>query len=431
MPNQDHNFHDSDPYHGAPDEQNQGKNKKKSSHLVLGVMIVGLIAVVLFSAITGLAFFLYANRGLLARPDLTVSPTQTVLPSSSENVSPPGVTDPEAPDRTGVDPNFSQGDLEAPTPQDGKKVLTIPQIVEKAKPAVVAIYTDVVVSDQYGGLSQNTVSGSGFIISPEGYIVTNDHVIDQARSVHVNLEDGRTFEAVIVGTDPYADVAVLKVEGQGLPFVAMGDSSLLRIGDLAIAIGNPTGRLSGTVTSGIISAVDRDLVQTPIPLIQTDAALNPGNSGGALINAYGEVIGINQLKIINSGPGSTEQIQGISFAIPVNAAKPIIESIIRTGKHIWPMIGISVLTVEKDLALEQGLHYPGVVVVSVERGGAGSKAGLKVGDVITKFGGQSVETTKQLMELRNQHRAGDQVLVTIIRESRQLELTMVLGGSSS
>ena len=210
----------------------------------------------------------------------------------------------------------------------------------------------------------------------------------------------------------------------------LGDSSKLLIGELAIAIGNPTGRLSGTVTSGVISALDRELSQSPILLIQTDAALNPGNSGGVLLNAYGEVIGINQLKILHTDSGSLDQIQGISFAIPIDAAKPIIESIIQTGKHVWPMMGISVSTVEEDLAGDQGLHYPGVVIASLEEGGAGQEAGLRVGDVITALDGQPVETTRQLADLKNTKKAGDQVVVTVYRGTQIMEIKMVLGASS-
>ncbi|NLA96100.1 MAG: PDZ domain-containing protein, partial [Clostridiaceae bacterium] len=328
-----------------------------------------------------------------------------------------------------TDPGFILPDITPTDPQNGKTTLTIPQIVEKAKPAVVAIYTDRVV-DQFGERSQNIVSGSGFIISSDGYVVTNAHVIENARSIHVNLEDGRAFETKLVGSDSYGDIAVLKIDSKNLPFVELGDSSKLLIGELAIAIGNPTGRLSGTVTSGIISALDRELSQTPIALIQTDAALNPGNSGGALLNSYGEVIGINQLKIIFSDEGSVEQIQGISFAIPINAAKPIIESIIRTGKHVWPMMGITVSTVEESLAADQGLHYPGVVVVAVEPGSAGNKAGLKTGDVITTFDGKQVSTTKQLADYKNEREAGDRVTITIYRGSREMTIEMVLGASS-
>ncbi len=413
-----------------------GKNSsggRKSGNLALGVIIVTLLAVLVFSAITGLLVFLFANKDVVIRPRVT-QPVQSETNPTKETVAAPETEasedgDAKETEEGGLNPEFSLGDLARPAPQGGKTIQTIPQIVDKAKPAVVAIYTNIVVSDQFGGLAQNTVSGSGFIISPDGYVVTNAHVIENAQSVHVNLEDGRTFQTAIIGSDSYADIAVLKIGAEELPYIELGDSSKLLIGELAIAIGNPTGNLSGTVTSGIISALDRELSQTPIALIQTDAALNPGNSGGALLNAYGEVIGINQLKILYSGT-STDQIQGISFAIPVNAAKPIIESIIRTGKHIWPMMGISVSTVEEDLASDQGLHYPGVVVVSVEAGGAGSQAGLKSGDVITAFDGKAVETTKELTDLKNAKEAGDEVVLTIYRGTRSLEIKMVLGSSS-
>ena len=410
------------------DMKTQNKRPKKSGSLAIGIIIVTLVAVLFFSALTGVLFFFHHNKAQFMRPKDTV-------PSEMTPSTPPSMTEPEAhtPEEGGeeaLNPSFSLSDLARPKPQAGKKVLTIPEIVDAVKPAVVAIYTNVVVSNQFGGLSQNTVSGSGFIISEDGYVVTNAHVIENARSIYVSLEDGRSFEATLVGSDAYADVAVLKMPGIDLPTAPLGDSSKLLIGELAIAIGNPTGRLSGTVTSGIISALDRELAQTPIALIQTDAALNPGNSGGALVNAYGEVIGINQLKILHATQGSLDQIQGISFAIPINAAKPIIENIIRTGKHIWPMMGISVLTVEKNLASQQGLHYPGVVIVSLEPKGAGEQAGLKAGDVIVALNGKTVETTRQLSDLKNEYQAGDEVRLTIYRETQKIELVMTLGASS-
>lgn len=412
--------------HGNERERRTPDQSGRSGNLALGIILVSLLAVLVFSAITALIFLLHANKDRFLRPVPTTEPSVT-QPSET---GPPETTPPPSSEPSATDPEFALPDIALPEPQEGKKVLTIPQIVEKTKQAVVAIYTDVVITDQFGGLAQNRVAGSGFIISTDGYVVTNAHVVENARSIHVNLEDGRAFETKLVGSDSYADVAVLKIDATGLPAVELGDSSKLRIGELAIAIGNPTGRLSGTVTSGIISSLDRELSQSPIALIQTDAALNPGNSGGALINAFGEVIGINQLKIIFSDPGSIEQVQGISFAIPINAARPIIESIIRTGKHVWPMMGITVSTVEENLAKEQGLHYPGVVVVSLEPGGAGAQAGLKPGDVITALDGKEVRTTKELADAKNEHRAGDRITLTIYREAREMTVELVLGSSS-
>lgn len=405
-------------------ERYEDHNKNKKGGLALGITIVTITvvtAVLVFALIAGSLIHLFANRDKYLRPAPSESrPGEMVtLPTQGEDPDPQG---------SGEDPDFSIGDLTPSRPPgDG---LSVPEIVEKVKPAVVAIYTDVVVSDLYGGLQESTVSGSGFIITASGYVVTNAHVIENARSIHVNLEDGRTYETTLVGSDAYADIAVLKIDAQDLPYAELGDSSRLRIGEAAIAIGNPTGRLSGTVTSGIISALDRELSESPIPLIQTDAALNPGNSGGALINSSGQVIGINQLKIIFSGSGSVEQIQGISFAIPINAAKPIIEGIIQTGRYIWPMMGITVSTVEENLAQAQGIHYPGVAVVSVERGGPGDQAGLLAGDVIARFDGQPVATTRQLADRKNEKNPGDEVTLTIYRGSEEMTVKLILGGSA-
>ncbi len=416
-------------YYGRP-PQPQYQPPKNSGSAALGVIIVGLLAVLLFTAIAGFLVFLYRGYNSFVdvkpiestasanEPDKTV-PQQSTVPA--EDPVTPGV---------GIDPRFNLEDIARPAPQDGKKLLSIPEIVDKAKPASVAIYTNVTVDrGEYFGLVESTVAGSGFIITENGYIVTNAHVIEGARSVHVYLEDDRTYEASVVGADRLADVAVLKVNATGLPTVQLGDSGKLLVGEIAIAIGNPTGKLRGTVTSGIVSALEREMSESPIPLIQTDAALNSGNSGGALLNAYGEVIGINQLKIVFADPGKQEPIQGISFAIPINAAKTIIQSLIQTGKHEWPMMGITVSTVQEELAGKQGLHYPGVVVVSLEPNGPGSKAGLQAGDVITKIGGKDVTTTRQLSNAKNEYKVGEAVVLTIYRGERVMEVTLVFGSS--
>lgn len=404
--------------------------KKGSSGVTLGVIIVGLVAVLLFTAIAGLLFFLLRGYDRIHKLQEPVEVTDS-LPSDQPIVSDPRVDiEPLPSDDAVVAPNDDLEDFARPAPQAGKKLLSIPEIVEKAKPAVVAIYTNVVVDrGAYFGLVESTVAGSGFIITDDGYIVTNAHVVEDARSIFVYLEDERTFEATLVGSDDYADVAVLKVDAEGLPTVPLGDSDKLQVGELAIAIGNPTGKLRGTVTSGIISALDREMPESPIPLIQTDAALNSGNSGGALLNAYGEVIGINQLKIVYADDSREEPILGISFAIPSNAAKKITESLIRTGKHEWPMMGITVSTVQEELAEQQDVHYPGVVVVSVEKNGPGDKAGLKAGDVITKIGDTEVTTTEELSSAKNQYRVGETVTLEVFRDERVIEVSLTFGSS--
>ncbi len=199
------------------------------------------------------------------------------------------------------------------------------------------------------------------------------------------------------------------------------------MGELAVAIGNPTGQLRGTVTQGIVSAVNRELSSTPLRLIQTDAALNPGNSGGPLFNAYGEVIGINQLKILDDGSGEPI-IQGISFAIPANDAIPIIESLIRTGSHEWPMLGITVMALEKHDAEENNLRYPGVLVVSVEPRSAAFLAGIEAGDVIFEAEGQPVASTGELNDIKNTLDVGDSMSIKFERKGVVKEATVVLQG---
>lgn len=428
---QDYHSHNENPYDTRDDYSNYGGSppppKKRGGGVALGVIVVGLVAVLIFTSIAGVLLFLYKGYDKLVETPPKVVET---LPPDKTNPVEPLPSDEPTPSEDVVDPRFNLEDFARPAPQKGKELLSIPEIVEKAKPAVVAIYTNVVIDrGAYFGLVESTVAGSGFIITENGYIVTNAHVIEDARSVIVYLEDERTFEATIVGSDVYADVAVLKVDAEGLPTVPLGDSDQLLVGELAIAIGNPTGNLRGTVTSGIVSALNRDMPESPIPLIQTDAALNSGNSGGALLNAYGEVIGINQLKIVYADSGREEPIQGISFAIPSNAAKTIIESLIRTGKHEWPMMGITVSTVQEELAEQRNLHFPGVVVASVERYGPGSKAGLKAGDVITKMDGKDVTTVRELSDAKNQYNVGDTVVLEVYRGDRVMEISLTFGSS--
>ncbi len=308
-----------------------------------------------------------------------------------------------------------------------REALSITQIVAQGKPAVVAIDTETTVATPFGRNSVIPSAGSGFIISADGYVVTNHHVISGAQSIQVTLDNGDTYKASLVGSDPANDIAVLKIDGADLPTVQLGDSSDLEVGELAVAIGNPLGQLSGTVTAGIISALDRTITVDgqDMMLLQTDAAINAGNSGGALFNSFGEVIGINTAK--NSGSG----IEGLGFAIPIDHAEPIIEQLIEKGSVPEPpRIGIYTQDVTAEMAQQYDLPE-GVYVVQVGEGSPAAAAGIQRGDVIIAINGQETLTTSAINAVKNTIQAGDTMNLTIIRDGEKLEIPVVLAEATT
>lgn len=409
------------PYGEPP--QWQGPEPPKKSRL--GAIIAIVVVVAIF--MTGLnAFIMYS---------ITRKPSATQKRQEQEQVTPggadgsnPSVILPKQPNKSdqegAYDPQFSLEEFARPAAQGDRERLTIPEIVDKTMPAVVAIYTEIVQQNGFGDPTQSTVAGSGFIISDNGYVVTNAHVVEDSSSVHVYLADDTRYDALVIGVDKIADIAVLKIEGNDLPYVSFGDSDKLQVGELAVAIGNPTGSLRGTTTQGVISALNRDMPSTPIALIQTDAALNPGNSGGPLFNAYGDVVGINQMKILQTP--SLEPIQGISFAIPSNAAKPIIEALIQKGYNEWTLMGITVVALSEHEAEAQHVRFPGILVVSVSPGGPGMRAGLQPGDVIFEAEGEKVDTVRELNDVKNRYEVGDEFTVRFERDGKEHETTMIL-----
>lgn len=298
------------------------------------------------------------------------------------------------------------------TPSDSG-MLSVSEISEKVSPCVVGILS----KGTMGGFFNRDVdmgSGSGVIISADGYVVTNNHVIENANSLTVVLGDAREYTATVVGADERTDIAVLKIDGENLPTAVLGNSAAVKVGELAVAIGNPLGQeLAGSVTVGVISAVNRNLdVQgKSLTLLQTDAAINPGNSGGALVNCYGEVVGINTVKL------SSTSIEGIGFAIPISEAKPVIDELIKSGKVTGrPLIGIG------------GSDAPyGVIVESVNPGSAAETAGVQKGDLIIKFDGETVKSVDEINKLKERHKAGDAVKMTIYRDGELLEVDLILG----
>jgi serine protease DegS len=310
--------------------------------------------------------------------------------------------------------------------------------VEKAAPAVVNIQTTKVVTervhpllddplfrhffgDDFGTPRQRMENslGSGVIISDQGYILTNNHVISHASEIQVALHDGRSANATVVGADPDTDIAVLKIDMQDLPVITLGRSDQLRVGDVVLAIGNPFG-VGQAVSSGIVSATGRNMlgISTFENFIQTDAAINPGNSGGALITATGELIGINTAIFSRSG-GS----QGIGFAIPTSLAKDVMQQIIEYGEVRRGWLGVAIQNIDANLADSLGLKpdQSGVIITSILKNGPAAKAGLQAGDVITRINDHSVTDVANALSLISSNLPGATISVHVIRQGEEFE----------
>ena len=310
---------------------------------------------------------------------------------------------------------------------DGKRELTVSEIAKKVGPSCVGIINKAKLQPQryydpfsgryyYYQTGEELVkqgSGSGIIVSEDGYIVTNQHVIEDASEITVILNTGDEFVATLVGSDSKSDLAVLKIDASNLTAAVLGDSSQVEVGDLAVAIGNPLGQeLAGTVTSGVISALNRKMTvgNRSYTLLQTDAAINPGNSGGALVNKYGEVIGINSIKMSVTG------VEGIGFAIAISEVKPMIDDLISNGY----VSGRSII----GIRLTESQN--GLTVYSVVEGSGAEKAGIKVGDLIVKAEGKVVKTTEELNSVRDEKKPGEYITITFIREGELTDISVQL-----
>src|SRR5208337_3368856 len=271
--------------------------------------------------------------------------------------------------------------------------------------------------------------GSGVIVSPEGYIVTNNHVIAKATEISVTLADKRTFKGKVVGADSSTDVAVVKIDGSGLPTATFGNSDQLKVGDTVMAFGNPFGQYF-TVTRGIVSALGRSGmgIEGFENFVQTDAAINPGNFGGALVNVHGQVVGINTAILSgNSGPGGEGGFIGIGFAIPSNMAKHVMEDLVKTGKVSRGYLGATVGVVTQDLAQEFKIpDTAGAFVQDVAPGGPAEKAGLKAGDVVRKFNGQTVDDHTSLTDMVAESSPGSTATLDIIRNGQPTTIKVTL-----
>ncbi len=329
----------------------------------------------------------------------------------------------------------------APPSMDAEEQNNI-AVYRRVLPSVVNITSTAVAWDFFYGAVPQQGQGSGFVIDRDGHILTNYHVVENARQVEVTLANRKKYKAEVIGVDPSHDLAVIHITATNLSPATLGDSGGLVVGQKVFAIGNPFG-LNGTMTRGIISSLRpiRGVDGTPIDdAIQTDAAINPGNSGGPLLNSRGDVIGINT----QIATGGANQSAGIGFAVPVNAAKAVLNDLVTTGRVKRPSMGVrSALPISPELAEELGLPADyGVLVIQVVRGGAADRAGIRGGtqhaylgntpialggDLIVAIDGQEISDTQDIAGLMNNHRAGDTVRVTVYRGKQKLEISVTLG----
>ncbi len=308
----------------------------------------------------------------------------------------------------------------------GGQVLTPAEVYASNVNSVVGIVTQVT-TNVFGQQVAQAASGSGFVLTADGYIVTNHHVIEDATSISVNFMDGKSYDAKVVGSEAENDLALLKIDAAGLTPVRLGASSDLVVGEEVVTIGNPLGELTYTMTGGMVSALDRTITMsdgTAINMLQTDCAINNGNSGGPLFNMYGQVIGITSAKYSRSASSNQASIEGIGFAIPIDDVKGMLTDIMEhgyvTGK---PYVGVTLATANATKAAQYG-RSGGAYVQSVVPGAAADKAGLRQGDIITAVDGEEIDGHAAFSEIKDGHKAGDTVTLTVDRAGKSVTLDL-------
>ncbi len=310
---------------------------------------------------------------------------------------------------------------------DTSKLLTASEVYAQNVNSTVGITTSIT-TNYFGYQTTAAAAGSGFILTQDGYILTNYHVVESSSSIKVTTYDGTSYDAQLIGYDESNDVAVLKVDATDLTPVVLGDSDSVSVGDSVVAIGNPLGELTFSLTAGAISALDRPVTLssgTTMNLMQTDCAINSGNSGGALFNMYGEVIGITNAKYSSSSSSSEASIDNIGFAIPINQVRSIVESIIQNGYIVKPYIGVSVSDVSSE---SQSYGLPqGAAVRSVVENSPAAEAGLQENDIITAANGDAITGSNDLVKLIKAASAGDTLELTVYRQGQTITVTLTVG----
>ena len=310
---------------------------------------------------------------------------------------------------------------------DTGKALSASEIYAQNVNSTVGITTSIT-TNYFGYQTTAAAAGSGFILTQDGYILTNYHVVESSSTITVTTYDGTSYDAKLVGYDESNDIAVLKIDAADLVPVVLGDSDTLNVGDSVVAIGNPLGELTFSLTTGSVSALDRPVTfstGTTMNLIQTDCAINSGNSGGALFNMYGEVIGITNAKYSSSSSSSEASIDNIGFAIPIDQVRSIFESIITNGYIVKPYIGVTISDVSAE---SQSYGLPeGAAIRSVTENGPAAEAGLQTGDIVTAVNGEAISNSSDLKKYVQAAAAGDEMGLTVYRQGQTLTLTITIG----
>ncbi len=401
----------------AADQKKQKKAKKlkekKETRTPWGAMIaIALVCAILGGGIGSAATALIATNGAV------VSTSSSSSTDSSSTTS-----------GTVINTSSHTNEVILNEVESGEE-MTAAEVYAQNVNATVGITTSIT-TNYFGYTTTSAASGSGFIISSDGYILTNYHVIEDSDSITVSLYNGESYSATLVGYDESNDIAVLKIDAEDLSTVTLGDSDALNVGDSVVAIGNPLGELTFSLTAGIVSALDRSITLSSgstMDLIQTDCAINSGNSGGALFNMYGEVIGITNAKY-SSSSSSEASIDNIGFAIPINTVKEIVYSIIETGTYEKSYIGVTVTDVNTSTYYSTGITS-GAVVYSVTEGAPADEAGLEVGDIITKADDTEITGASSLSNYVASLEVGDELVLEIYRDGETRVIVVTVGSTT-
>ncbi len=391
----------------APDSRPipEKKQKREKTHgFGKGVVALSLVCALLGGVVGAGGVMAMRNGSQTGTRAASPSGTATILVSSAER------------------PTVETASVETGT------LMTASQVYEKNVNSTVGITTEITGYNFFGQPTTSAAAGSGFILTADGYILTNQHVINGANSITVTLYDGSKYEAELIGEDASNDIAVLKIEAQNLTPVVLGSSDSLKVGEDVVAIGNPLGELTFSLTKGTVSALNRAITLSSgvtMNLIQTDTAINSGNSGGAMFNLYGEVVGITNAKYSSNSYSSEASIDNIGFAIPIDDVRDIVTSIIEKGYISKPFIGVTVGDVSAE---SQGYGLPqGAAVQSVEADSPAEKAGLKPNDIITHVDGEAITGFRDLSDAIAERGVGAAMELTVYRQGETLTLTVTIG----